>query len=100
LVEAYAKENGFWRGADYAPVYTDTLHLDMGTIVPAISGPKRPQDYVALTGAKDAFRQEMENTFKRPMGKEVAWTAKTTQWNQAKLLLPPSRLAQTLLTPT
>ncbi len=72
LVEAYAKENGFWRGADYAPVYTDTLHLDMGTIVPAISGPKRPQDYVALTGAKDAFRQEMENTFKRPMGKEVA----------------------------
>ncbi len=72
LVEAYAKENGFWRGADYAPIYTDTLQLDMGTIVPAISGPKRPQDYVALTGAKDAFRGEMENTFKRPMGKEVA----------------------------
>ncbi len=72
LVEAYAKENGFWRGDDYAPVYTDTLHLDMGTIVPAISGPKRPQDYVALTGAKAAFRNEMEETFKRPMGKEVA----------------------------
>ena len=71
LVEAYAKENGFWRGADYAPVYTDTLHLDMGTIVPAISGPKRPQDYVALTDAKSAFRREMENTFKRPMDKEV-----------------------------
>jgi len=72
LVEAYAKENGFWRGADYAPVYTDTLHLDMGTIVPAISGPKRPQDYVALTEAKAAFAKEMEETFKRPMGKEVA----------------------------
>jgi aconitate hydratase len=71
LVEAYAKENGFWRGADYAPVYTDTLHLDMGTIVPAISGPKRPQDYVALTQGQTAFRNEMENTFKRPMGKEV-----------------------------
>jgi aconitate hydratase len=55
LVEAYAKENGFWRGADYAPVYTDTLSLDMGTIVPAISGPKRPQDYVALDRAADAF---------------------------------------------
>jgi len=55
LVEAYAKENGFWRGADYAPVYTDTLSLDMGTIVPAISGPKRPQDYVALTHASTAF---------------------------------------------
>ena len=72
LVEAYAKENGFWRGADYAPVYTDTLHLDMGTIVPAISGPKRPQDYVSLDNAKSAFSNEMENTFKRPMGKEVA----------------------------
>ncbi len=72
LVEAYAKENGFWRGADYAPVYTDTLSLDMGTIVPAISGPKRPQDYVALTNAKAAFTKEMEETFKRPMGKEVA----------------------------
>jgi aconitate hydratase len=61
-----------WRGDDYAPIYTDTLSLDMGTIVPAISGPKRPQDYVALTGAKEAFASEMENTFKRPMGKEVA----------------------------
>ena len=71
LVEAYAKENGFWRDADYAPVYSDTLHLDMGTIVPAISGPKRPQDYVALTDAKEAFNREMKETFKRPMDKEV-----------------------------
>ncbi len=72
LVEAYAKANGLWRGDDYAPIYTDTLTLDMGTIVPAISGPKRPQDYVALTSAKEAFATEMANTFKRPMGKEVA----------------------------
>ncbi len=55
LVEAYAKENGFWRGADYAPIYSSTLELDMGTIVPAISGPKRPQDYLPLTDAKTAF---------------------------------------------
>ncbi|TMV06376.1 aconitate hydratase AcnA [Ruegeria sediminis] len=55
LVEAYAKENGFWRGPDYAPIYTDTLTLDMGTIVPAISGPKRPQDYLPLTAAAHAF---------------------------------------------
>ncbi|MCR8825702.1 aconitate hydratase AcnA [Pseudosulfitobacter koreensis] len=57
LVEAYAKENGFWRDADYAPIYTDTLHLDMGEIVPAISGPKRPQDYIALTQAHTAFAE-------------------------------------------
>ncbi|WP_224824501.1 aconitate hydratase AcnA [Cognatishimia sp. MH4019] len=55
LVEAYAKENGLWRDADYAPIYTDTLSLDMGTIVPAISGPKRPQDYIALDKAAAAF---------------------------------------------
>jgi len=57
LVETYAKENGFWRDENYAPIYTDTLSLDMGTIVPAISGPKRPQDYVALDGAAQAFKQ-------------------------------------------
>ncbi len=55
LVEAYAKENGFWRGADYSPVYSSTLELDMGSIVPAISGPKRPQDYLPLTSAAQAF---------------------------------------------
>ncbi|WP_109311431.1 aconitate hydratase AcnA [Ruegeria sp. AU67] len=71
LVEAYAKENGLWRDKNYAPIYTDTLTLDMGTIVPAISGPKRPQDYVALTDAKAAFTKEMADTFKRPMGKQV-----------------------------
>ncbi|MDV4145540.1 MULTISPECIES: aconitate hydratase AcnA [Shimia] len=55
LVEAYAKENGFWRDASYNPIYTDTLKLDMGTIVPAVSGPKRPQDYTPLDQAADAF---------------------------------------------
>jgi len=55
LVEHYAKENGFWRGPDYAPVYTDTLKLDMGSVVPAISGPKRPQDHVALDRAAPEF---------------------------------------------
>ncbi|QBF33242.1 aconitate hydratase AcnA [Thalassococcus sp. S3] len=87
LVEAYAKENGFWRGDDYAPVYTDTLHLDMGTIVPAISGPKRPQDYVALTEAQTAFRREMEETFKRPMGKEVAVAGEDYTMESGKVVI-------------
>ncbi|MFZ5751125.1 MAG: aconitate hydratase AcnA [Pseudomonadota bacterium] len=55
LVEAYARENGMWRGPDYDPVYTSTLHLDMAEIVPAISGPKRPQDYTPLTEAARGF---------------------------------------------
>ena len=57
LVEAYAKENGMWRDPGYEPVYTDTLELDMGTVVPAISGPKRPQDHIALDAAAPAFAE-------------------------------------------
>jgi aconitate hydratase len=60
LVEAYAKANGMWRGDDYAPVYSSTLELDMGTIVPAISGPKRPQDYLPLTDSKDTFAKVVD----------------------------------------
>ncbi|MGB1024681.1 MAG: aconitate hydratase AcnA, partial [Paracoccaceae bacterium] len=87
LVETYAKENGFWRDANYAPVYTDTLELDMGTIVPAISGPKRPQDYVALSSAKSAFRKEMEETFKRPLGKQVAVKGEDYSMESGKVVI-------------
>ncbi|MDA8741805.1 aconitate hydratase AcnA [Amylibacter sp.] len=87
LVEAYAKENGFWRDENYAPVYTDILALDMGTIVPAISGPKRPQDYVALTNAKQAFAKEMEETFKRPLGKEVAVKGEDYSMSSGKVVI-------------
>ncbi|MGI9394628.1 MAG: aconitate hydratase AcnA, partial [Boseongicola sp.] len=87
MVESYAKENGFWRGADYNPVYTDTLHLDMGTIVPAISGPKRPQDFVALTDAKSAFTTEMAETFKRPMGKEIAVEGENYSMDSGKVVI-------------
>jgi aconitate hydratase len=55
LVEAYARAQGMWRGPDYDPVYTDTLSLDMGDVVPAISGPKRPQDHTPLDRAADGF---------------------------------------------
>ena len=87
LVEAYAKENGLWRGDDYAPIYTDTLHLDMGTIVPAISGPKRPQDFVALTDGQTAFNREMKETFKRPMGKEVAVAGEDYTMESGKVVI-------------
>ncbi len=72
LVAAYAKANGMWRDAGYDPIYTSTLALDMGTIVPAISGPKRPQDFVPLTDAKAGFAAEMAGGFNRPQGVEIA----------------------------
>ncbi|MGR3290569.1 MAG: aconitate hydratase AcnA, partial [Paracoccaceae bacterium] len=87
LVEAYAKANGFWRGADYNPIYTNTLSLDMGTIVPAISGPKRPQDIVTLDTAKSAFHHEMKETFARPMDKQVAVEGEDYTMASAKIVI-------------
>ena len=87
LVEAYAKANGMWRDAGYDPIYTSTLHLDMGTIVPAISGPKRPQDFVALTEAKSSFAKEMEASFKRPQGKEVAVEGEAFTLSSGKVVI-------------
>jgi len=56
LVEAYAKAQGLWRSADAAePVFTSTLSLDLGSVVPSIAGPKRPQDRVELDNADVAF---------------------------------------------
>ncbi len=55
LVEAYAKANGMWRGKDYDAVYSSTLELNLGDVVPSLAGPKRPQDKVALDNAAPAF---------------------------------------------
>jgi aconitate hydratase len=84
LVEAYAKENGFWRGPNYAPVYTDTLELDMGSVVPSIAGPKRPQDRVPLNEAAKAFADVMKGY--RPDG--VSEEEKT-EWYAEGGALPP-----------
>ncbi|MDX6718044.1 MAG: aconitate hydratase, partial [Solirubrobacteraceae bacterium] len=57
LVEAYAKTQGLWHDEhSRAPVYSDTIELDLGEVVPSLAGPKRPQDRVALNCARDAFR--------------------------------------------
>jgi aconitate hydratase len=87
LVEAYAKANGMWRDADYSPIYSSTLELDMGTIVPAISGPKRPQDYLALTDAKAAFAKEMDATFKRPQGVAVPVAGEDYSLSSGKVVI-------------
>jgi aconitate hydratase len=87
LVEAYAREQGMWRGPNYAPVYTSTLELDMGTIVPAISGPKRPQDWLPLTDAKAGFAREMETSFKRPQGVQVPVKGESYTMSSGKVVI-------------
>ena len=64
LVEAYAKEQGLWRDDSVEPVFTDVLELDMGTVVPTISGPKRPQDKILLSDAAHAFKGHVETNGK------------------------------------
>ena len=59
LVEAYAKEQGLWHEPDRAARYSEELELDLATVVPSLAGPKRPQDRVALTDAKTAFRDAL-----------------------------------------
>src|SRR5689334_17707418 len=59
LVEAYAKEQGLWHDPSREAVYSETLELDLATVVPSIAGPKRPQDRVAISEAKQAFREAL-----------------------------------------
>src|SRR6266487_2233927 len=62
LVEAYAKEQGLWHepgAAGAAARYSEELELDLSTVVPSLAGPKRPQDRVSLTDAKNAFRDAL-----------------------------------------
>jgi len=65
LVEAYAKEQGFWIDPTADLVFTDTLELDLATVVPSLAGPKRPQDRVALPEVDDVFNADMANVYKK-----------------------------------
>ena len=59
LVEAYAKEQGLWHDPSAEPRYSERLELDLATVVPSLAGPKRPQDRVAVTDAKESFRNAL-----------------------------------------
>jgi aconitate hydratase len=61
LVEAYAKEQGLWHDPAREATYSETLELDLSTVVPSIAGPKRPQDRIELSDAKPAFRKAVHN---------------------------------------
>ncbi|KAG4065362.1 hypothetical protein HA402_006724 [Bradysia odoriphaga] len=61
LVEAYAKEQKLWHDASNEPNFSEYLELDLGTVVPSIAGPKRPQDRILLSEAKTQFEQDILN---------------------------------------
>ncbi|MFT3799091.1 aconitate hydratase [Microbacterium sp.] len=61
LVEAYAKEQKLWHDAAHEPVFSEYMELDLGTVVPSIAGPKRPQDRILLSEAKEQFEKDILN---------------------------------------
>ncbi len=65
LVEAYAKEQGMWFTPENEPVFTDTLSLDMSSVVPSLAGPKRPQDKVVLPEVDELFNSDLKKLYSK-----------------------------------
>jgi len=64
LVEAYAKQQGLWvEPGMEEPVFTETIELDLSSILPSIAGPKRPQDRVLLSESAASFREALQGEF-------------------------------------
>jgi aconitate hydratase len=81
LVETYTKAQGLFRTDDTPdPVFSDTLELDLSTVVPSLAGPKRPQDRVELTQMKEAFNQSLRTPIdKGGFGLDEAKIAKSVE---------------------
>jgi aconitate hydratase len=58
LVEAYARAQGLWREPGAAPEFDETLELDLGTVVPSVAGPRRPQDRIVLSDLRASFESD------------------------------------------
>jgi aconitate hydratase len=71
LVEAYAKEQGMFHDPDVEPIFSETLELDLSTVVPSLAGPKRPQDRVPLSEAKRLFRTALVDSLPQESGTEA-----------------------------
>ena len=71
LVEKYAKAQGMWHDPAVSPRFSEHIELDLSTVVPSISGPKRPQDRISLSGSKEAFVKILPTYFTEKTGKEA-----------------------------
>ena len=71
LVEEYAKRVGLWHNPDESPRFSETLELDLATIVPSIAGPKRPQDRIELSDSKDSFEKILPSYFTEKTAKSA-----------------------------
>ena len=85
IVENYAKEQGLWASENIE--FTDTLCLDMSTIVPTISGPKRPQDKVSLTEASSEFKKVFEKATERKKQKSSSVSGEEFEIKDGSILI-------------
>ncbi len=79
LVERYCKEQGLWRSSGSEPKFTETLELDLRTVMPSVAGPRRPQDRVELRGVKQSFRSALVDVFKKEVGESA--TPRLDRWS-------------------
>jgi aconitate hydratase len=79
LVERYCKEQGLWRMKKSEPNFTETLELDLATVLPSVAGPRRPQDRVELRGVKQVFRSALVDVFKKNVGESA--TPRLDRWS-------------------
>jgi aconitate hydratase len=71
LVEQYAKAQGMWHDPSATPRFSEHIELDLSTVVPSISGPKRPQDRISLTASKSSFEKVLPTYFTDKTGQEA-----------------------------
>ncbi|MDB5523389.1 MAG: acnA, partial [Rhizobium sp.] len=82
LVEEYSKLQGMWRDSEGADiVFTDTLELDLGSVVPSMAGPKRPEGRIPLEGIADGFEAALEGDYKKPGQLKVRYPVEGTDYD-------------------
>src|SRR5437773_1909501 len=79
LVERYFKEQGLWRQKNSEPNFMEVLSLDMGTVMPSVAGPRRPQDRVELRGLKTTFQSALVDVYKKSVGESA--TNRLDRWS-------------------
>ncbi|MEC7860025.1 MAG: aconitate hydratase AcnA [Pseudomonadota bacterium] len=90
IIEAYSKKQGLWRHANQQDAnYSELIELDMQSVEPSIAGPKRPQDRIALSDAKDCFKSHLEKSNKsnNTKNKKIKINNESTSINDGAILI-------------
>ena len=88
LVRAYAQAQGMWRDSSSPdPLFTDTIELDMSSVLPSLAGPKRPQDKVLLSEVDEMFNAELEGTYKKTDNDRIAVKSEGTDIGHGDVMI-------------